>query len=228
MTTARDWIDRALRANGVLAQGESLNADDAAVALDRLNMMLGSWSLQRGTINTETSGTFNMVPGQAAYSSSLLSERPAGITAMRATLSSIDYPINHLVSASTYNAIPYKATPGVPSMCWVNNGAPDMTFTFYPTPHAAFVCTVVGWSPLLGTLTLNSTVVVPPGYDLAIVDNLAVACCSSFGRSVSEQLGQSARTALAWVKRSNYVPRDMETGLPREGRYRRYDINGDQ
>lgn len=229
MTTARDWIDRALRANGTLSRGDSLAPEDAQTALDRLNLMLDAWSIEPGIIYALNLDTFVMTPTVAAYSSSLLANgRPADIKSMRVSLSGIDYDVDPEIDETTFNTLPYKAAPGIPDRCWVNTTFPQLIMNFYPTPYAAFTCTVAGWGLLQGVLTLDTVVTVPPGYGKAIVDGLSIDTCSSFGATPSDTLRESAREAKAWIKRRNFKPREMLTGLPpTTARRGRYNIFGD-
>lgn len=228
MTTARDWITSALYANGSLTQGETLAAEDAAIALARLNMMLDSWSLEPGTVWALDQDSFTMTPAVASYSTSLLAGgRPQGIKSVRVSLSGIDWPVMSNIDETTYNAIGYKAAAGIPTLVWVNNTMPDATMYFWPTPYAAFTATVACWGLLQGPLTLDTVITTPPGYDLAVVDNLALLTCSSFGRTPSQELKESAKASKAIVKRSNSRPREMLTGLPTASRNRRFNIYGD-
>lgn len=65
--TARDLITRALRAIGVLAQGETPTAAEAQDALLILQDMLASWATWRRTIPTVARPSFTLVPGVQDY-----------------------------------------------------------------------------------------------------------------------------------------------------------------
>ncbi len=228
MATARDWCQLALRANGALAQGESLEPDDATIVLDRLNMMLDSWSLEPGTINYLYTDTLALSANVASYSSALLSQgRPVGVKSITIRQGAVDYDVDCSIDSTVYERIPVKTTPGIPDRCWINTGFPDLTFTFYPVPYGVMSARVGCWGLLAGPLELGTVVNVAPGYTKAIVDALAVDCASSFQKTPSPLLVESAKAAKAWVKRSNFKLREMQTGLP-QGRRRIYNIYGDE
>lgn len=228
MATARDWVQLALRANGALAQGETLENDDAEIALGRLNMLLDSWSIEPGVITTLYFDNLTLAPTVATYSSALLSQgRPVGVKSITINYGATDYNVDCSLDETVYERIPVKTTPGIPDRCFINTGFPNLTFYFYPVPYAAFTARVGCWGQLTGALTLNSVVNVAPGYTKAIVDALAVDVASSFQKQPSRELVASAVAAKAWVKRGNVKLREMQTGLPTDRR-RIYNIYGDE
>jgi hypothetical protein len=57
-------------------------------------------------------------------------------------------------------------------------------------------------------------VTLPPGYESAIVDNLAVDLCSSFGVQSTRDMILAARNSRAALVATNHVPIILDTGLP--------------
>jgi len=230
MATARDWITRALKRNGVLGLGESLSAEDAAASLDELNDMLASWTLEPSIITEIYSDGFTLTPTVTAYSSSLMANgRPVGVKAGKVSLSGTNYPLNINIDSADFDTITRPSTPGIPKWCWINEGVTNTTFNFYPAPYAAFAATFQCWGPLAGgVLTLDTVVQVAPGYPKAIVDGLAVELCATYQKEPTSVLLQRATEAKAWVKRHNHRPREVESlGLPAGVQRRIYNIYGD-
>ena len=232
--TGRDLVSESLSRAGVLVQGEALNVDDLTTALASLNTMLDEWSLERLFIYGTYVDTLTMSPNVAAYSSSQLasgqrpSNKPLAINVRYpgVSASTIDYPVE-VVGEKVYQDLVLKATPGIPSRCWVNMTEPHMAFTFWPVPYAAFTARFSVWGYLGGgVITLDTALTLPPGYRALIVDNLACRVCVDFGKEPNALLDASARRLVAKVKRSNTEPREMKTELPGQ-RQTRYDINGD-
>ena len=233
--TARDLIYGALSRAGVLVVGDSLETDDAAVALQSLNTMLDEWTLERLFIYGTYIDTLTMTPGTAAYSSSQLASglRPAqkplavNVRYPGVSVNTIDYPVE-VIGEKVYQDIVLKNTPGIPSRVWVNLTEPHMAFTFWPVPYAAFTARFSVWGYLGGgVLTLATSLTLPPGYQALITDNLAVRLATDFGKEIPSAIEASAARLIAKVKRSNTEPREMDTELPGRSRYR-YDINGDR
>lgn len=67
MTTTRDVCQRALRKIGVLAHGETAEADNAVATLDDLNMMLAAWKLAAVDIGHTTLSLSDDFPLAAEY-----------------------------------------------------------------------------------------------------------------------------------------------------------------
>jgi len=209
-----DIVTDALYQNGALGQGDNLSDADAQLCLRRLNRMLDSWSNESQMVFALTEETFVMTPALGQYSTSLLAlGRPIEIMSIFVRLSNIDWDIE-FIDYQTWGAIAYKPVTSVPQYCYVDTDYPDMTMNFYPTPYAGFTCFVTSKRALVAApITLSTNVTLPPGYEKAIVDCLAVDCAPSFGRLVTPEMMQAGTSARAWIKRTNYIPLTMETGL---------------
>jgi hypothetical protein len=119
-----------------------------------------------------------------------------------------------MIDNQLYGDYALKTVAGIPNTCWYNSGFPDGAFNFYPVPYAAFTAFVTCRRLLSGaTVTLDSTVSLPPGYERMMVDNLGVDICSSFGQQVDQQLARSAVESKGIIKRTNNVSLEMDTGL---------------
>ena len=207
-------VSDALYQNGALGQGDVLSDADAQLALRRLNRMLDSWGNENQMVYALVEETFTMTAALGQYSTSLLaSGRPIEIMSMFVRLSNIDWDIE-FIDYQTWGAIAYKPVTSVPQYCYVDTDFPNMTMNFYPTPYAGFTCFVTSRYALTATpVTLTTNLALPPGYDKAVVDCLAVDCAPSFGRQVTPEMQAAAREAKAWLKRTNYIPLTMVTGL---------------
>lgn len=218
MSTVRDLITDALFSIGALGQGESLNANDAALCLRRFTRMLGTWANENLMVYTTTEGTMTLSGGTAAYSTTTLSSgRPTTVSHLFLRDSGIDYEIE-IVDEGTYDAISYKASQGLPAICWYEASYPNGAFTFYPTPDKAYVAHIKGRYPLMtGTITLDTSLSLPEGYEAALCDNLAVNVAPSFGISAPAEVRQMALNGKEWLKVTNHVPLEMVPTLAATG-----------
>ena len=106
----------------------------------------------------------------------------------------------------------------VPQYCYVDTDTPQMTLNFYPVPYAVFTAFVTSQRQIVSTpVTLSTTLALPPGYDSAIVDNLAVDIAPSFGMPVKPEMMLAATNARRRLKRINYIPLEMEVGMVPDG-----------
>lgn len=206
MTTGLTIVTDAMYGSGVLGADESLADADAQLCLRRLNRLMDSWSNLRSMCYEISTDSFTMTAGTSSYSSTLLTTdgRPLNVDSMYVRLSNIDYPVQ-LITTQEWSEISYKPVTSIPAKCYIDTAYPDATFNFYPSPNAAYTCFVNDTKALPGTITLATTISLPPGYERALVDSLAVDICPSFGQKAPAELVQSAREAREAIKRTNLV-----------------------
>ncbi len=196
MTTARDIIEIALRKIHVLGRGQSLQNDEAQDALTALNDMLASWSVEGGYVFTETTETFNLTSA-ASYTigsgGDFDTDRPFEIVSAYVSDASTDYPLM-LIDQKEYSRISNKTIAGVPDQLYFDNNYPLANIKLYPVPSAANTLTLNSYKPLTSFAGLSNTVNLPPGYNRALVFNLAVELAPDYSKeptgtvlSVAEQ-----------------------------------------
>lgn len=215
MTTALDLITDAMLEAGVGSIGDAVADDVAQFGLRKLNRMLESWATESLMVFDIYRDSFVMTPGVASYSSALLAQgRPVSVDYCFVRLANIDYDIE-IINNQQYDDIAFKSTAGLPDRCYPDIGFPNDTFFFYPTPAAAYTAFFDLRRQLTaGTLLVGTTVALPPGYELAIVSNLAMALWGPFKRPPRADLVETARESKATLKRLNRTPMVMDTDLP--------------
>ena len=220
MTTGAVLVKDALAKRFVTAPNETPDADQIEFALRFLNRMLESWGAEKPMLYTISEETFTLTPSVATYSTSLLTDgRPASVNYLFNRLSNVDYPCQ-LVDNQTFADVQYKPVDAVPSICYYDDAYPNSTFNFYPRPYAAFVCHVYVQRVLTGTITETTDVALPPGYEAAIVDNLAVYY--PFAVPASPDMKRDAMNSRNLLKRANYVPALAKTRIDSG-----YSVNND-
>lgn len=213
MTTVATLVNDAAYDAQILGQDQTLSSGDAQLLLRKLNRMLDSWSNERQMIYSNTVQTFLMTPSVAQYSTSLLSlGRPVSIDSMTVTLNNIDYAVD-MIDLLKWNEISYKLTEAIPNQCYYNANIPNGEFNFYPRPYAAFLCTVYGSYQLAQTPVILATdLILPPGYEAAIVASLAVEAWNSFkSGDPSPSMIKKMIDTRAVIKRTNFQPLEMAT-----------------
>ena len=208
MTTARDLINDAAAKIGEYAADSPMSDTSAQICLRDLNRMLDMWSNERLMLFVQANETFPTVASTASYASSVITTRPVKITSCTVTLSGTTLPVE-LIDNVAYNEISYKAATGIPRYCYPSMAHPTATFYFYPTPDDVYTVTLSTMRVLAAALALTDSVSFPPGYEEAIVSNLAVRIAPSFGASVPPEVVEIARASKAMLKRINATPVPM-------------------
>lgn len=211
MTTGTILVQDALCQRGILADNVAPTSDQLATGLRFLNRMMDSWGIDTSMLFQIATETFPMTAGTASYSTALLAGgRPQSIDSMYVSLNNIDYPVR-LVSNQEYNEVTYKLTQSVPNICYYDDAYPNAAFKFYPIPYAAFTCYVDTRRVLTGAIGAATDVLLPAGYEKAIVDNLA--CYLNYGNPPTPKMLKDAEESKKVIQRIYYTPLTMETGL---------------
>lgn len=208
MTTGTVLVSDALLQIGVLGSTQTVKAGDLAIGLRWLNRMLESWANVRTMLYTVQSESFPFVASQASYTTAVFTDgRPTAINYMYITLSQVSYPCQLIVNQS-YDDIGYKPAPGIPIVCYYDAAFPVGTMTFFPVPYSAeLTCYVDTQRPLTGKIAAATDVVLPAGYEKAIVDNLSMYLATAYpGAPISVNLRNEAKEGMRVLKVTNYTP----------------------
>jgi hypothetical protein len=213
VATAADIISDAFLAAGIGDQYNALDANSAGVGLRTLNRLLSSWSNESLIVYNQTQDSFTMTPGQAAYSTTLLTSRPVEIAHVFTRLSNVDMPCE-LIGPEDYALIGYKTTPGIPAKCYYNAGFPNGTLTFFPVPSGAYECFVGYRAQLDSIASLQTPISLPPGYETALVYGLATMLCPMFGTDPTPTCIFHAKNAKEKIKPANESLNEVQLGVP--------------
>lgn len=212
--TGRDLVTASLRLIGAVAPGESVAASEATDGLSALNRMLGGWSTEGLLIHAQTQDTLTLVPGTATYTmgtgGTFNTARPQQI--LQAVLrtssgsSATDYPLD-LLTLDQWSAITQKSLEGSHPRSLYDDGAyPLRSLTVYPKPTAAHTLVIFSLKALSEVSTLDSSISLPPGYDRALIYNLALELSPEYGKSVPDAVAMVATESKAGLKRMNLKP----------------------
>ena len=216
--TARNALTDALREIGVLAQGETMSADDANAGLDALNRLADHWYAERLHLWALGVTTFAMTAAKQTYSVGTGADvnvaRPVYVDGVRFRDTSPTLPVEFQLTALTdadWQGVPIKTqTSTLPTHFWYNPTFPSGTITFWPIPTSTTLTGVL-YSPygITEFSTLDTVLSLPPGYKRAIVKSLALELAPSYSRPAEPLLVQQAADATAIVKRANHKLYDM-------------------
>jgi len=216
--TARDIITATLRSIRVLGVGDTLLAEDANDAFDRLNDWLDGLALERLAIYYVTRTSVPLAASTATYTIGtggvINIVRPTQIEAAG-------------LIQDPSNPVPFEQGVEI----WTDQRwqqCPNKTLTstyvqaiYYDHNWVAGLGTIYVWPiPTIGTTrlvlytpvalaefaTLDTNYTFPPGYRRYIRTNFAAEIASEYGKQLSSDQVAAARHAKAQVKRANIRP----------------------
>lgn len=211
MATALDMIKRAYRLIGVYSIGETPSSEEANDALTALNAMLDEWANEKLMIYAASLDSITLTPGTAVYtigpSGGLIAPRPESIDpSSYVEWNGVSYPLA-LVTLAQYNDIALKTlNSSLPQVLWFNPTYPNATVTLYPVPNLAMTLRLWSWKPLTTFSSLTDVLTLPPGYENAIVHNLAEALAPENEVPVPQSVHMKAVMSKKKLKRTNFEP----------------------
>lgn len=228
MATAGELITGALRLIGVLAEGETANADTANDCLTAMNQMLDSWSAERLSVYSTQDQTFtwpaNTISRTLGPSGDFVGNRPILLDdSTYFKVNNLSYTIQQ-INQEQYNGIALKtATSTYPQVMFVNMTMPDIEVYLYPVPTSALEFHFVSVEELTQPALLSDTLVFPPGYLRTFRYNLACELAPEFGLEASPSVKRIADVSKRTLKRINN-PNDL-LSLPYPMIYRNTRFN---
>jgi hypothetical protein len=209
--TVINLIKRAMRLNGVASIGEAPGADEAVDMLAALNAMLDEWATEKLMLYAPTLDVIPLTVGMQSFSvgptGDTVTARPVEIDAASyIQYNSLSYPL-HIATLAEYNALTLKSlSTQIPEALWYQPGYPNATVTLYPTPTAAMTLNLWSWKAIGGFTNQADEVQLPPGYENAIVYNLAVQSAPEFGIESPPTVQKRAILSKKSLKRVNFEP----------------------
>ena len=207
--TVIDLIKRAYRLMGVYSIGETPTADESVDGLTGLNAMLGDWANEGLTVYALTTDSIPLTTGVATYTigatGGFSTNRPAQITdASYIVFNNVSFPLK-MYTLAQYNNIAVKADQGIPAIIQYTPDFPNGTITLYPVPQASMTLNLVSTKLLNVFQNLTDIVAFPPGYENAIVFNLARHLSAEFGNPLSMEVVKTAQNSKKAIKRTNTI-----------------------
>jgi hypothetical protein len=213
MPTARQIIKKSLQKIGVLVKGEEPSADEANDALDSLNQLIQSWSNDSAVIPSRAWETFTLTSGVSTYTmgvgQTFNTSRPTNIIAGYTRNGSIDTMLT-VIGDESYNSISFKALTGIPQFLNYDNANPVDNLRLYPVPVSAYPIFLLTEKPLVTISTLDTTIDLPPGYERALIYNLAAELAPEYGQAPDQSIFKIAAESLGMIRLSSIRARSMD------------------
>lgn len=203
MTTGRIIIKTAMLRAGVIAKNENPTADEIGDGLRMLNDMLASWSLDKLLCYVRTEASFPLTSANQ-YSIGIGQQfnavRPNIISAATIRWDNTDYPLTIMPDDMFEKLITDKNTHGLPRFISYNNGYPVGLIKLSPAPHPQYTLRLLYEAPLQ-EFSLDDEVILPPGWQRAIIWSLANEMLPEYGLPDVPSIERNARLSLGAIKR---------------------------
>lgn len=188
--------------------------------------MLDSFSNERLLIYAiAQEAAITLTGGQATYTLGAggnITTRPMEIVSALIRDGATDYPVD-LLSEAEFSAIITKSVQSTyPSSLYDDGGYPQRTITLYPVPSSSKSLILFTKRPLTVLTSIDTVISFPPGYEDALVYNLAIRLAPDYGRPIDPGVAQFAIDAIAKLKISNHKKNllKVDAGLmPRGGMF---------
>lgn len=202
--TSLQMMTRAARLIRVLGTDVLLTSQEAADGLYALNSMLDAWGVDRFMVYQIQQTTHSWASGSASRTIGVGGNfnvaRPIKIEPQGNFFrdsSDNDYPVR-VYPREVYDSIIGKTDGGsIPSCLFYDDGYPTRTLYAYPVPGETVTLHLNHWLPLQVFDTLTEEIALPPGYQAAIEENLAVFWAPEWGgAAMAAAQGLEKRAAL--------------------------------
>ena len=209
MTTVNDIITESLEMTGIKSGHMSLDSDDAAMGLRRINGILDKWNITKLNDYAVGEVSFPLVSGEQKYTigsgGDVDTTRPVDVIDVYVQdTGSTNYPVT-LIQFDQWNSITQRdVSSDYPSFVWYNPVNPLGEINIYPEPtsnYTMFLSVRTGFPAYTAT---SDTVILPTGYKELLVYQLAVELCSFFGEQIPRYVEQEYNRILCRVKQINY------------------------
>lgn len=208
--TAQKIINKALRVIGHLGPDEISTAKESAYALDSLNSLIGTWRLERLMVWSLQEETLPLFSGDGSYtigpSGDVNTTRPVAIDNAWIEQDGITYPVR-ILTEEEYAAIGQKGLSGEwPESILYRATIPAGTILTYPVANATRTMKLVTRVVLSTFAAVSTSISLPPGYERALVYNLAMELAPEYGKTLTPEAREIARESKAAIKRANTKP----------------------
>lgn len=216
MATARDIITKALQKIGAVTKTESVSADEASDGLSSLNGLISSWANDSLLVHGRSWETFTLTAGDGEYTigptADFPTTRPVSLVASYVRDADTDYPLQVISDESYTLFIQSKSDSGVPDVINLDNAYPTSKIRLYPVPDRTYTLFLLSEKPLT-TLGLDDTISLPPGWERALIYNLAIEIAPEYGQQIDQVMYQIALEAKASIKRAVARSRPLDVNI---------------
>ena len=183
MPTVSELIHSSFRLIGAIAAGEILETNELDDALVSLNQMLSSWNTEGASLVGRKRLLVSVAGTNGPYA---LAERPVRIEAASVAAGGIDSPLE-IVDSAGWESTPEKQAQSVyVRRLFCDYGYPTASVYIAPIPRLGGQLEMWIYVPITQFASLGTVVDLPPGYEMAVRYNFAIALLPEYPRSAAD------------------------------------------
>jgi len=180
MPTVSELIHSSFRLIGAIYAGELLETSELNDAFEALNQMLASWNTEGASLVARKRLLVSVFGTNGPYT---LSERPVRIEAASVAAGGIDSQLE-IVDSAGWESTPEKQAQSVyVRRLFCDYGYPTAAVYIAPIPRLGGQLEMWVYVPITQFATLATVVDLPPGYEMAVRYNFAIALLPEYPRS---------------------------------------------
>lgn len=205
MATVSDLIHSSFRLIGAIAAGETLEANELNDAFVSLNQMIGSWNTEGLSLYGRQLGIIPTQFGVNSYPTAHIVK----IDSASVQVAGIDCPLE-IVDSTGWDAIDEKYMSAIKARkLYCDYRYPTSTILIWPMPRQAGALNFWSYSLLNQFATANDIIDLPPGYEMALRYNFAMAILPEYPRSQVDPTlpaqAQMYKASLAQLNAGNHA-----------------------
>jgi hypothetical protein len=205
MSSVSDLIHSSFRLIGAIAAGETLETNELNDAFVSLNQMIAGWNTEGASLVGRQLLTVTVTPTNF-YS---LPTRPVRIEAASVGLAGLDWPLE-IVDAAGWESVPEKAMQSYRiQKLFCDYAYPTASVWLWPTPKGTGTLELWVYAVISQFATVNDTINLPPGYEIALRYNFALALLPEYPRSQADPSlpaqAQSYKASIMQLNAGNHM-----------------------
>ena len=212
-TTAQDIVTASLREIMIVRTGQTPATTELTDGFNKLNRMLANWNTERLVVYAMSRFVGTLTSAQQSYTigpsgANFTTTRPIAIRSANILTAAGGFsrPLK-LIDQVEFAAMPGRTRQQKnPLKLWYQALYPTGVLWFWPVPNTGASVELFSWLQLAQFVGLLDTFDFPPGYEQAIVLNLAVQLTAQFERQPTPELIRDAAQAKAAITGVNAPP----------------------
>jgi hypothetical protein len=209
--TELELCESALRLVKALKVGQQIGASARAECRRTANALLTAWSIERLMVYQIAEATYAWPSGTASRTigpsgADFTAARPTRVETAVIVDGDERHPLEVIRSQDRWAGISQRTlTSELPELLHDNMASPVSTLFLWRVPSKALTLELGVWAELTAfTADLAAQIALPPGYERALLYNLALEFAPKFeGAEVSELVARTAPESKAAIKRVN-------------------------
>ena len=205
MATINDLIKASYRKLNVVGVAEDLQAEQLTEGFDTLNRMLEVWNTEKLIPYYVVREDFTLVSGTQSYTigsgGDFDTTRPIEITQATITENTTTYPVRVITYSEWMDITTKGNSSNIPYWLYYETNYPLGKIYLYGKPSSANTLSIASYKQV-GSFSNGDTVSLPPGWEKAIVDNLAIELLPNYpSESLFPLLDRQASNSLDQLRR---------------------------